>query len=187
MKKTFWKLTFAVAIIIPLTAIGVKVRTAPYKQWQIAQSLQFKKQERLLEVAIRESAIVRFKQGGSYSGKLTAFNSQNLTIDIEGTSETIPLSQIEEVEFQGAVWIRGEPTRPPIRGIKILPDLPLTALELANPPIKASLSLKTMSSEGFERFSRNENCPCMISKIILQDTDTLQSTKKMTVKLTEIQ
>ncbi|MGK7914976.1 MAG: hypothetical protein AB4038_05435 [Prochloraceae cyanobacterium] len=187
MKQAFWKLTFAFAIIIPLSMIGKQVRTAPYEQWQIAQNLQFKRQERLLEVAIRESAIVRFKEGGSYSGKLTAFNPQNLTIEIEGTSETISLSQIEEVEFQGSIYIRGKPTRPPIRGIKILSDLPVTALELADPPIMASLSLKTMSSEGFERFSKNENCPCMISKIRLLDTDSLQSTAKMTVKLTEIQ
>ncbi|MEO1006799.1 MAG: hypothetical protein AAFW67_13330, partial [Cyanobacteria bacterium J06638_38] len=90
MNQAFWKLTFALAVIIPLSVTGKQVRTASKAQWQIAQILQFKEQEQLLEVAIRESAIVRFKEGGSYSGKLTAFNPQNLTIDLGGTSETIP-------------------------------------------------------------------------------------------------
>lgn len=180
MKVVFRFFILALTITMSLAGIGADARTDPYKLWQIGQRLEFKRQERLLEVAIRESAIIRFKRGGSYTGKLTAFNSQNLTIDSEGSSETIPLSQIEEVEFQGSIWFEGKKTRPPIRGIKILPDLPVTALNLANPPIVASLSLKTMSSEGFERFSSNANCPCTISKIILQ------STEKMTVKLTEI-
>ncbi len=183
MKAAQGSLILALTIAISLAGIGIggNARTAPYKLWQIAQSLQFNKQQRLLEVAIRESAIIKLKRGSSYSGKLTAFNSQNLTIELAGASETIPFSQIEEVEFQGSIFFEGKKTRPPIRGIKILPDLPVTALDLANPPIMASLSLKTMSNEGFERFSENENCPCMIAKIILQNNE------KMTVKLTEIQ
>ena len=180
MKAVFRFFILALIIIMSLAGIGAEAGTASFKLWQIAQRLQFNRQQRLLEVAIRESAIIRLKRGISYTGKLTAFNSRNLTIELAGTSETIPLSQIEEVEFQGSIWFRGKKTRPPIRGIKILPDLPVTALNLANPPILASLSLKTMSSEGFARFSSNANCPCTISKIILQ------STEKMTVKLTEI-
>ena len=180
MKAAFRSLTLAFTVVISLAGIGGDARTAPYKLWQVAQNLQFNRQQRLLEVAIRESAIIKLKGAPSSSGKLTAFNSQNLTIELAGTSKTIPLSQIEEVQFQGSIFFEGKKTRPPIRGIKILPDLPVTALELDNPPIMASLSLKTMSSEGFERFSENANCPCMITKIILQNPE------KMTVKLTEI-
>ena len=180
MKGVFRFFILALTITMSLAGIGVEARTAPYKLWQIAQRLEFDRQQRLLEVAIRESAIIRFKRGGSYTGKLTAFNSQNLTIELAGNSETIPLSQVEEIKFQGAIWFKGERTYPPIRGIKILPDLPVTALNIANPPIVASLSLKTMSSEGFARFSSNANCPCTISKIILEGRE------KMTVKLTEI-
>ena len=180
MKGVFRFFTLALTVTISLAGIGAKAGTVSYKLSQIAQSLEFNRQERLLEVAIRESAIIRFKRGGSYTGKLTAFNSQNLTIELAGTSETIPLSQIEEIKFQGSIVFEGEITYPPIRGIKILPDLPITALDLANPPITASLSLKTMSSEGFARFSDNVNCPCTISKIILEGTE------KMTLKLTEI-
>ncbi len=180
MKGVFRFLTLAMTVTMPLVGIGAKAGTALYKISQIAQSLEFNRQERLLEVAIRESAIIRFKRGGSYTGKLTAFNSQNLTIELAGTSETIPLSKIEEIKFQGAIVFEGERTYPPIRGIKILSDLPIVAFNLIEPPITASLSLKTMSSEGFARFSNNANCPCTISTIILH------STEKMTVKLTEI-
>ena len=180
MKALLRNLTLALIIAIPLAGTGLEATTTPYKPWHIAQRLQFDREQRLLEVAIRESAIIRLKQGGSYTGKLTAFNSQELTIELEGTSKTIPFSQIDKVNFQGSVILEGKKIRPPIRGIKILPDLPVTALELANPPIMASLSLKTMSSEGFERLSGNANCPCTISELLLE------SPEKMTVKLTDI-
>ncbi len=68
------------------------------------------------------SAIVWLKQGGSYTGELIAFNSRNLTVAANSFSETVTLSQIKEVEFQGDVWIatpngtrQGVPIENPIK------------------------------------------------------------------------
>ncbi len=178
MKGAFQGLTLALAIIISLTGIREEARTTTYKSWEIAQSSGTANKEQLLEVAVPSSAIVRLKQEGSYTGELIAFNSTNLMIAANGFSETVLLSQIKQVEFQGDVWIdtpAGTRKRVPIRGITIpLKAVPVTAFNLGNPPHTAMLNLETvLSQEEFERLSSQTNRIHVVKKILFESSETM--------------
>ena len=138
--------------------------------------------EQLLEVAVPTSAIVRLKQGGSFTGELIAFNSRDLVITANGFSETVTLSEIQQVEFQGDVWIattNGTRKRVPIRGLTIpLEAVPVSALNLGNPPSKAVLNLETvLSREEFEKLSGQPDRIHVLKKILFE------SSEKMTIRI----
>ncbi len=178
MKVAFQVLIFTLGIIISLTGIREKARTTTYGSWEIAQSSGTTNKEQLLEVAVPSSAIVRLKQEGSYTGELIAFNSTNLMIKANGFSETVPLSQIKEVEFQGNIWIEtpaGTRKRVPIRGLTIpLEAVPVTAFNLGNPPNTAMLNLeRVLSQEEFERLSNQTNRVHVVKKILFESSETM--------------
>ena len=149
----------------------------------MSQNLEIAKNEQLLEVAVPSSAIVRLKQGGSYKGELIAFNTKNLEIAANGFSETVTLSQIKQVEFQEDVWIvtpNGTRKRVPIRGGITIPleAVPVSALNLGNPPSTAILNLETvLSREEFERLSNQTDRIHVVKKILFE------SSEKMTIRI----
>ena len=178
MKRAFQGLTFTLAIILSLTVIREEAKTSTYKLWEITQSSPTANKEQLLEVVVPSSAIVRLKQKGSYTGELIAFNSKNLVITANGFSETVPLSKIEQVEFQGDVWIvtqAGTRKRVPIRGISIpLEAVPVTAFNLVNPPHTAMLNLETvLSQEEFDRLSSQTKRIHVVKKILFESSETM--------------
>ena len=178
MKAAKGSLTLALTIAISLAGMGGDALTTAYRSREIAQRSGTVNQERLLTVAVPSSAIVRLKQGGSYTGGLTAFNSRNLVIAANGSSETVPLSQIKQVEFQGDVWIvtpEGTRKRVPIRGITIpLEAVPVTAFNLGNPPHTAMLNLETvLNQEEFERLSGQTDRIHVVKKILFESPETM--------------
>jgi hypothetical protein len=136
----------------------------------------------VLEVAVPDKATVTRKQGASLTGQLTAFNQTSLTLSAEGYSEKVPLTQVKAIAFEGDVWITGKPLPTKFRGSKILPDFPLQALKLGNPPRQATIALATMSPQGRERLLEDtQNKPHGVKKILLN------SSAKMTIYIGEIE
>jgi hypothetical protein len=138
----------------------------------------------VLEVAVPDKATVTRKQGASLTGQLTAFNQTSLTLSAEGYSEKVPLTQVKAIAFEGDVWITGKPLPISFRAIniKILPDLPIQALKLGNPPRQATIALATMSPQGRERLLEDtQNKPHGVKKILLN------SSAKMTIYIGEIE
>lgn len=172
----FYNLAIIVAVLI--SGLGANGSLTADKSWKIAQGSPSINQEQSLEVVLPTSTIVRLKQGGSYTGMLAAFNSQSLEIAANGFSETIPLSQIQEVEFQGDVWIstpEGNRKRVPIRGITIpLEEVPVNAFNLGNSPQTAILNLeKVLSQEQFERLSSQTEKIHVVKKILFESAETM--------------
>ncbi|MGB7442878.1 MAG: tetratricopeptide repeat protein [Coleofasciculaceae cyanobacterium] len=58
-----------------------------------------------LPVALPELATVRPKSGGSMTGQLTSLNQQELTISRNNASKSLPIAQVNNVKFNGDVWI----------------------------------------------------------------------------------
>ncbi len=138
----------------------------------------------VLEVAVPDKATVTRKQGASLTGQLTAFNQTSLTLSAGGYSEKVPLTQVKAIAFEGGVWITGNPLPTKFRAIniKILPDLPIQALKLGNPPRQATIALATMSPQGRERLLEDtQNKPHGVKKILLN------SSAKMTIHIGEIE
>ena len=137
----------------------------------------------VLEVAVPDKATVTRKQGASLTGQLTAFNQTSLTLSAEGYSEKVPLTQVKAIAFQGGdIWSTGKPLPIKFRGSKILPDLPIPALKLGNPPRQATIALATMSPQGRERLLEDtQNKPHGVKKILLN------SSAKMTIYIGEIE
>jgi hypothetical protein len=133
-------------------------------------------------VAVPDKATVTRKQGASLTGQLTAFNQTSLTLSAGGYSEKVPLTQVKAIAFEGDVWSTGKPLPIKFRGSKILPDFPLQALKLGNPPRQATIALATMSPQGRERLLEDtQNKPHGVKKILLN------SSTKMTIHIGEIE
>ena len=178
MKVAFWKLTFAFVIILSVIGIKGEARTNVENSGKISQSSLIANNQQLLEVAVPSSAVVRLPQGGSSTGELTAFNPKDLVISASGFSETVALSEIKEIEFQGDVWITttsGTRKRVPIRGLTIpLEAVPVSALNLDTPPSKAVLNLETvLSKEEFEKLTGQTKRIHVIKKILFDSSDKM--------------
>ncbi|MEQ8995726.1 MAG: hypothetical protein RID53_04375 [Coleofasciculus sp. B1-GNL1-01] len=142
--------------IIPLTLLVSGLGQIGYAQTtmsipsEIAQTASTQAQS--LPVALPNSALVWSNQGGSMSGQLTALSEQGLTISLDNVSETLPLRQVNRVEFQGDVWIRnreGQRVRkfrglnPSTRGQQVWRGVPIAAFQVQNQQT-ASLRLGTV-------------------------------------------
>lgn len=180
MKVVFRVLNLALTIAISLSLAGIdaEARKITDEAGEIEQPSETTNKEQLLEVAVPPSAIIRLKQEGSYTGELIAFNSTNLVITANGFSETVPLSQIKQVEFQGEIWIdspTGSRKRLPIRGLSIpFEAVPVTAFNLGNPPNTAILDLETVLSEPeFERISSQTKRIHVVKKILFESSETM--------------
>ena len=174
MKKTILQ-----GSVLALLLLGV-ANEGQWAGWQGSA----RSQGTVLEVAVPDKATVTRKQGASLTGQLTAFNQTSLTLSAGGYSEKVPLTQVKAIAFEGGVWITGNPLPTKFRAIniKILPDLPLQALKLGNPPRQATIALATMSPQGRERLLEDtQNKPHGVEKILLN------SSAKMTIRIGEIE
>ncbi len=178
MKVVLRLFTLALTITICLSCMDRDTRTIPYSSSEMTPKSKNTNKEPLLELAVPNSAIVRLKQGNSYTGKLTAFNVENLEIVANSFSETVTFSQIKQVEFQGDIWIvisNETRKRVPIRGLSIpLEAVPVNAFKLENPPHKAVLDLGTvLNEEEFERLSSQTNKIYVVKKILFDSSETM--------------
>lgn len=174
MKKTILR-----GSVLALLWLGV-ANEGHWAGWQGSA----RSQGTVLEVAVPDKATVTRKQGASLTGQLTAFNQTSLTLSAGGYSEKVPLTQVKAIAFEGGVWITGNPLPTKFRAIniKILPDLPIQALKLGNPPRQATIALATMSPQGRERLLEDtQNKPHGVKKILLN------SSAKMTIRIGEIE
>ena len=173
MKKTILQ-----GSVLALLLLGV-ASEGHWAGWQGSA----RSQGTVLEVAVPDKATVTRKQGASLTGQLTAFNQTSLTLSAEGYSEKVPLTQVKAIAFQGGdIWSTGKPLPIKFRGSKILPDLPIPALKLGNPPRQATIALATMSPQGRERLLEDtQNKPHGVKKILLN------SSAKMTIYIGEIE
>ena len=183
MKKTILR-----GSVLALLWLGV-ANEGHWAGWQGSA----RSQGTVLEVAVPDKATVTRKQGASLTGQLTAFNQTSLTLSAGGYSEKVPLTQVKAIAFEGGVWITGNPLPTRFRAIKmptefrainikILPDLPIQALKLGNPPRQATIALATMSPQGRERLLEDtQNKPHGVKKILLN------SSAKMTIRIGEIE
>ena len=158
--------------IIFLAGLGENVTATTTGQLELVQNSGISNQK-ILEVVLPVSAIVRLTSGGSYTGELTAFNSTNLTLSASGFSQIVPLAQIRQVDFQGDVWIPNEAgtrRRGRIRGLtQTLVGVPLTALELGDPSNIGTLNLETvLSQEEYERLSSNPERIHVIKELLFE-------------------
>ncbi|MEQ8385525.1 MAG: hypothetical protein RH949_24495 [Coleofasciculus sp. A1-SPW-01] len=126
--------------------------TTMSKPREIAQATN--QQAQSLPVALPDDALVWPKSGSSIIGQLTALSEQGLTISKNNFSQTLPLGEVNRIEFQGDVWIhnrRGRRVRK-IRGEndstriqQVWRGVPIRAFQLQNPET-ASLRLGTVLS-----------------------------------------
>ena len=173
MKKTILQ-----GSVLALLLLGV-ANEGHWAGWQGSA----RSQGTVLEVAVPDKATVTRKQGASLTGQLTAFNQTSLTLSAGGYSEKVPLTQVKAIAFEGDVWSTGKPLPIRFRGSKkILPDFPLQALKLGNPPRQATIALATMSPQERERLLEDtQNKPHGVEKILLN------SSAKMTIRIGEIE
>ena len=128
-KSLIQGLAVASTVMVLVAGVGTINLAEAVTQSELAQSAGSTQSDRMLQVALPEFATVRLTQGGSYTGELTGFSSDNLTLSVSGQSMTLAHSQIREVAFTGNVWIPGEPNPYRIRGISLsLEDVPVSAL-----------------------------------------------------------
>lgn len=173
--------------IIFLTGLGRDVTATARGLLEVAQKSGSSSQ-RVLEVALPKSATVRLTAGGSYTGRLTTFNSTNLTLSADGFSQTIPLAQIGQIEFQGDVWIQNEEgtrrfRRRRIRGLtQTLVGVPRTALVLGSLSSMGTLNLEHVLSQAeYERLSSNPERIHVIKELLF-DTPGEMTVKVVVVR-----
>lgn len=182
MKFFIYSLTFTVTIILSVTELMGNASNIP--NLEITQHSTATKQRTPLNLLVPDLVTIRLNQK-SYTGKLTAFNANHLTIEDNGRLEKIMISQVKEIEFKGDVWVKnpdGTIRRSPWRGgNKIFPELPINAFKLDNNLGKATLSLDSLSERGYNRFIQDTIGKNYGIKMI-----TFDSSQKITVKIKQI-
>lgn len=180
MKSLVQGLAVASTVMVSLTGVGPTNLVEAVTPLDLAQSGGGTPSGRTLQVALPESATVRLTQGGSYTGELTGFSSDNLTLSASGQSRTIAHSQIREVEFTGNVWIPGEPNPYRIRGIpQLLEDVPVSALGWNGSSSLASLNLQGVLTQGeFMRLTRDASLIYALKRMNFEpsNSDTMNVT-----------
>ena len=129
--------------------------TTMSKPREIAQASN--QQAQSLPVALPDDALVWPKSGSSIIGQLTALSEQGLTISKNNFSQTLSLSEVNRIKFQGDVWIRDRQGRR-VRKFRsedssktrqeVWPRVPIWAFQLQNPET-ASLRLGTVLSREY--------------------------------------
>jgi hypothetical protein len=169
MKVTFRWLAIPLSLLI---AVGDNnAGMAIYTNSSSAKKSYFSSQKTDLEVAVPETATISRNDGkSSLTGSLSDFSDKDVTISANGYSETVPLTQIKSIEFNGDIWIKGRALPARIRGItKTLEGMPVGSFKLGSSQKNAVISLKTMTSRGLERFLKDTaNKPFGMKAIILE-------------------
>ncbi len=166
--KTLFK-ALSVALVMSIVVLPVYPETSSSKPKELARGHSATVvQEKMLEVAVPNRALVWLQGGASKGGRLTQFNPQTLTISVGDVFQSIPIEQIKQIEFPGDVLISVRLCRTGIsgrrtcrrlrgrrrriraseittQGQKIWPGVPLTAFQLQSPR-KAMLSLRGVIS-----------------------------------------
>ncbi|MDJ0580470.1 hypothetical protein [Crocosphaera sp.] len=181
MKFFIYTLIFTATIILSVTGLMGNAKNIP--NLEISQNSTTTKQRTPLNLLVPDLVTVSLNQE-SYTGKLTSFNANYLTIEGHGGAEKILISQVKEMNFKGDVWVKnsdGTIRRFPWRdSSKILQELPTNAFKLDKNAEKATLDLESLSDEGFSRFSQHLNKNYGIKAIFFE------SSEKMAVKIMEI-
>ncbi|MEB3212739.1 MAG: hypothetical protein VKL39_15370 [Leptolyngbyaceae bacterium] len=164
-------------------ATAIAVHRQPLELAQAASSSG----QRILEVALQESATARLTSGESYTGGLTAFDSSNLTLSSGNFSQPVPLAQLREVEFFGDVWIltpEGWQRSPVIRGLAIpLEGVSVDAFELSSPGKSANLDLTdVLDDEEFARLLRDPNKIHTVTEITFTASEQMDVTVKSVLR-----
>jgi len=150
--KTVLKIITLTLLVSSLGLVGCS-ETTTSEPGEIAEAPST--QAELLPMSLPETALVSQKPGGSMSGQLTALSEQELTISQKDTSQTLPLSEVNRIEFQGDAWIRdrqGQRVRKfrgenaSTRGQQVWQGVPIRAFQLQNPET-GSLRLGTVLSD----------------------------------------
>ncbi|NEO98956.1 MAG: hypothetical protein F6K58_09815 [Symploca sp. SIO2E9] len=180
--KTFLQV-FSIAILVSITGLAGYAQTSSRKPNHLAQGQGAKSQEARLSVALPELATVRQKQGGSMTGQLTKLNQQELTISRGNSSESLAISQINNVAFKGDVFIIDDDDkrirmRGPDQtssGQQVWREVPLAAFNLQEPPEQAILSLGTvLSSEDLaDILSISRDSTYVVQEILFESPGTM--------------
>ena len=168
-------LTIAAAVVISLVGVGIMplARAIPSSLVQVGDKSQL---NRVLSVALPDSATVWLAQGGSRNGELTEFNTNSLTLVTGGNQETFDLTEVTSVEFGSAVWIPtpdGELRLRRIRGIsQSVEGLPTAALDWDGPPNLADLDLQEGMTQGeFNKLTRDPDLVFALTRVQFEGTD----------------
>ncbi|MFB2878534.1 hypothetical protein [Floridanema aerugineum] len=110
----------------------------PTRNFTFAQVPNLKADERLIPVSLPSEAEIILKGNQSKSGQIKAIDRQNLSIQRNGNSISIPLSQIVNVKFDNQGLVYGSDGRQFIRGERVLlprswEKIPLNAFILKDP------------------------------------------------------
>jgi len=186
--KTALKIITLTLLVSSLGLVGCSETTTSEPK-EIAEAPNT--QAELLPISLPETALVLQKSNGSKSGQLTALSEQELTISQKDTSQTLSLSEVKRIVFQGDAWIRDEQGKrvrkfrgenASKKGEQVWREIPIKAFQLQNPET-GSLSLGTVLSD--------ENLQDILS--ISQDSvyivDAIEfdsSGRTMTIKATPI-
>lgn len=174
----------AATAAVVLTGVSAKELVKAVSPFQTAQRGN-PQSSRVLQVALPELATVRMNQGGSYTGELTRFSANSLTLSASGQSLTLSHGQIRQVEFGGTVWIpnpNGDIEAYRIRGLsQSLVDVPVNALVWDGSSSLANLNLQGVLTQGeFNNLTRN---PSLIYALVGVNFETSSSTMmNVTVK-----
>jgi hypothetical protein len=161
------RLIIATAIILPLAGIAIVpiVQATPLLQTQRGNRAQA---NRILPVALPDSAIVWLTNGNSHSGELMEFNAN--TLRLSSMSNPIPLAQVTTIEFGDDVWIPspgGELRLRRIRGLsQSIDGLPASALTWNGPPTMAELNLQAGMTQGeFNKLTRDPDLTYALTRV----------------------
>jgi len=186
MTKTLVQgLAGASAVMVLLTGAGINNLVEAVTQSDLARRGGSTQSGRILQVALPESATVRLTQGGSYSGNLTGFSSDNLTLSAGRQSITLAHSQIRQVEFSGTVWIPtpgGDVQLYRIRGLsQALENVPANALIWDGSSSLANLNLQGVLTQGeFSRLTRDSDLVYALIRVNFEPSNS--NTMDVTVK-----
>lgn len=162
IKSLVQGLAVASAVMVILTGAGTTHLVEAVTPSDLAQSGGNTQSSRILQVALPEFATVRLREGGSYTGELTGFSANNLTLSASGQSMRLAHSQIRQVEFGGTVWVptpNGDIQPYRIRGLsQALENVPVNALNWDGSSSLANLNLQGVLTQGeFNRLTRNSD------------------------------
>lgn len=142
MKDFFKILVVALVATAPQLAGDTHVATSQNVPTGNFLTAQVKADEASVPVALPDLADVFFKGGESWSGRVTAIDSQTQKLSIQRNGITsIPLSQVEKVVFRESGLVYKASGQPVIRGDGTVPaakqatwsGVPLTAFRVQDP------------------------------------------------------
>lgn len=158
--------------------MGTQEIVWPSQRFMITQGVSVKQKQQILSVTVPELGTIFLKNGNSYTGKLTAFNAQSLTLSVGDYSQSFPLKDVQKIDFSlDDVWIeieRGRRQRLPIRGIPIgIDNIPLSGFTLNKSKITGQINLAHLPPDQFEKLTKDPKKIKVIKTIIVEKNQTL--------------